>query len=138
MISSSNLGGSTIVTIFKGFTCPANTNFVAFSRYFEGTLSLAAVLIPSLVSELSSLDEKYNKAKYVQRHVCFGNVQVPCPHSNVYVKLLSRLCMKMSSFLFVGAWAVPRILSLSCGIPYPVWTPGIISGLTSVMVWLSW
>ena len=65
MISSSNLGGSTIVTIFKGFTCPANTNFVAFSRYFEGTLSLAAVLIPSLVSELSSLDEKYNKAKYV-------------------------------------------------------------------------
>ena len=113
MISSSNLGGSTIVTIFKGFTCPANTNFVAFSRYFEGTLSLAAVLIPSLVSELSSLDEKYNKAKYVQRHMCFGNVQVPYPHSNVYVKLCaSRLCMKMSSFLFVGAWAVPRILYL--------------------------
>ena len=121
MISSSNLGGSTIVTIFKGFTCPANTNFVAFSRYFEGTLSLAAVLIPSLVSELSSLDEKYNKAKYVQPHVCFGNVQVPCPHSNVYVKLCaSRLCMKMSSFLFVRVWTMPRTIYLPCGIPFPV------------------
>ena len=32
----------------------------------------------------------------------------------------SRLCMKMSSFLFVRAWAMPRILYLSCGVPFPV------------------
>ena len=48
-----------------------------------------------------------------------------------------RLCMKMLSFLFVRAWAMPRILYSSYGIPFPVWTPGIISGLTSVVVWLS-
>ena len=40
----------------------------------------------------------------------------------------SRLCMKMSSFLFVRACAMPRILYLSCGIPFPVWTPDNISG----------
>ena len=49
----------------------------------------------------------------------------------------SRLWMKMSSFLFVCAWAMQCILYLSCGIPFPVWTPDNISGLTSVVVWLS-
>ena len=34
--------------------------------------------------------------------------------------MYSRLCMKMSSFLFVRACAVPRMLYLSCGIPFPV------------------
>ena len=53
------------------------------------------------------------------------------------LSMYSRLCLKMSSFLFVRTWAMPGILYLSCGIPFPVWTPGIISGLTSVMVWLS-
>ena len=34
--------------------------------------------------------------------------------------------MKMSSFLFVRPWALPRILNLSCGIPFPVgWWVGI-------------
>ena len=33
---------------------------------------------------------------------------------------------------------MPRLLNLSCGIPFPVKTPGIISGFTSVVVWLSW
>ena len=42
--------------------------------------------------------------------------------------MYSRLCMKMSSFLFVCAWAMPRILYSSCGIPFPVETPVIISG----------
>ena len=34
--------------------------------------------------------------------------------------MYSRLCMKMSSFLFVRACAMPRMLYLSCGIPYQV------------------
>ena len=51
--------------------------------------------------------------------------------------MYSRLCMIMSSFLFVRVWAIPRTLYISCGIPFPVWTPDIISGLTSFLVWLS-
>ena len=43
------------------------------------------------------------------------------------LSIYSRLCMKMSSFLFVRAY----------GIPFPVWTPSVISSLTSVVVWLS-
>ena len=59
--------------------------------------------------------------EYAQRRVCFINYQVPWPHSNINVKFCtSRLCMKMSSFLFVRAWALPRILYLSCGVPFPV------------------
>ena len=82
--------------------------------------------------------KKCRKAEYVQRRVCFVNVQVPRPHSNIYVKLCtSRLCMKMSSFLFVRTWAMPRILYLSCGVPFPVWTPDNISGVISVVLWLS-
>ena len=53
------------------------------------------------------------------------------------LSIYSRLCIKMSSFLFVRTWAMPRILYPSCGIPFPVWTPNNISGLTSVAVWLS-
>ena len=87
----------------------------------------------------ANVKKKCRKAKYVQRRVCFVNVQFPWPHSNTYVKLCtSHLCMKLLSFLFVHTWAMPHILYLSCGIPFPVWTPGIISGLTSVMAWLSW
>ena len=81
---------------------------------------------------------KCRKAKYVQRRVCFVIVQVPCPHSNIYVKLCtSRLCIKMSSFLFVRGCAMPRLLYLSCEVPFPVWTPDDISGLISVVPWLS-
>ena len=84
------------------------------------------------------LNKKCRKAEYVQRRVCFVNVQVPCPHSNIYVKLCtSRLCIKMSSFLFVRGCAMPRILYLSCEVPFPVWTPDDISGLISVVPWLS-
>ena len=36
------------------------------------------------------------------------------------LSIYSRLCMKMSSFLFVRACAMPRLLNLSCGIPFPV------------------
>ena len=82
--------------------------------------------------------KKYRKAEYVQRRVCFVNEQVPWPHSNINVKFCtSRLCMKMLSFLFVYIWAMPRILYLSCGIPFSVRTPDNISDLTSVVVWLS-
>ena len=34
--------------------------------------------------------------------------------------MYSRLCMKMSSFLFVRLWTMPRILYSSCGILCPV------------------
>ena len=65
--------------------------------------------------------KKGRKAEYVQRRVRFVNVQVPCPHSIIYVKFCtSRLCMKMSSFLLVRACAMPRMLYFSCGIPFPV------------------
>ena len=63
--------------------------------------------------------EKY--WEYAHRCVCFVNVQLPLPHSNINVKFCtSRLCMKMSSFLFVRAWAMPRILYIACGVPFPV------------------
>ena len=82
--------------------------------------------------------KKGRKTEYVQRCVCFVNIQVPRPHSNIYVKLrTSRLCMKMSSFLFVRALAMPHILYLSCGVLFPVWTPYNISGLISVALCLS-
>ena len=42
--------------------------------------------------------------------------------------MYSRLCLKMSSFLFVRTWAMPRILYLSCGTPFLVKTPGILFG----------
>ena len=90
-----------------------------------------------LIANYCSL-KKCHKAEYVQRRVCFVNVQVPCPHFNIYVKLCtSRLCIKMSSFLFVHGCARPRILYLSCEVPFPVWTPDDISGLISVVPWLS-
>ena len=70
-------------------------------------------------SGLGSVQGK--KVECVQRRVCFINEQVPWPHSNRNVKFCtSRLCMQMSSFLFVRAWAMPRILYLSCGVPFPV------------------
>ena len=48
--------------------------------------------------------EKRRKAKCVQRHMHFVNVQVPYPHSIIYVQFCTRgLCMKMSSYLFVRA-----------------------------------
>ena len=80
--------------------------------------------------------EKYRE--YAQRSVCFVNKQVPRPHSNINVKFCtSRLCMKMSSFLFVRAWAMPRISYISCGVPFPVLTRDNTYGLTSVVMWLS-
>ena len=45
-------------------------------------------------------------AEYVQHPVCFINVQTSF--------------MKISSFLFVRLWTMPRILYSSCGIPFPV------------------
>ena len=85
-------------------------------------------------------DKQYHKAEYVQCCVSFVNEQVPWPHSNINAKFCtSRLCMKMSPFLVVCAWAMPRILYLSCGVPFTVWTPGNISGLISeVLCLLRW
>ena len=63
------------------------------------------------------LRKKYRKVEYVQRRVCFVNEQVPWPHSKFCT---SRLCMKMSSFLFLHACALSRMLYVSCGIPFSV------------------
>ena len=53
--------------------------------------------------------KKYRKAEYVQRHVCFVNIKCT---------------------VVFAVYAMLRILLyLSCGIPFLVWTPGIISGL---------
>ena len=58
--------------------------------------------------------------------MCFINEQVPWPHSNINGRFYtSRLCMKMLSFLFVRAWAMPRILYLSCGVPFPISIQGV-------------
>ena len=77
--------------------------------------------------------KKYRKAEYVQRCVYFVNEQV----SNINGKFsTSQLCMKKSSFLLVLAWVMPRILYLSCVVPFPVWTPDNISFLLSVVPWL--
>ena len=63
---------------------------------------------------------------------------VPYPHFLIHLKLCtSRLCMKMSSFMYASACAMPRTLYWSCGILFSLWTPDNISGLTSFMVWLS-
>ena len=44
-------------------------------------------------------------------------------HSNIYVKICpSRLCIKMSSFLFMRTWEITRTLYVSCGIPFLVLT----------------
>ena len=55
--------------------------------------------------------------------MCFVYLQSPL-HENL-------------SFLFVRTRAMSHIIYLSCGIPFPVKTPSIIFGLTSVVVWLS-
>ena len=57
-------------------------------------------------------------AEYVQPHLGFVNVQ-----SSLHENVVFSVCA--------------RIIYLSCGIPFPVKMPGIISGLTSVVVWLS-
>ena len=75
------------------------------------------------IVKCNSIDEdheKYRKAEYVQRRVCFVNVQSSL-HENV-------------ALLFERAWAMPHKLHLSCGIPFLVWMPAIISCLTSVVV----
>ena len=59
------------------------------------------------------------------------------PLSYTFKACTSRLCMKMSSFMYARACAMPRTLYSSCGILFPLWTPDNISGLTSFMVWLS-
>ena len=42
------------------------------------------ILFRNLQNKL--LFKKYCKAGYVQHHECFVNVQVPCPHCNIYIK----------------------------------------------------
>ena len=59
---------------------------------------------------------KCGKAEYVQRRVHFVNVQVPCPPFIIYVKFCtSRICMKMSSFLYARPCTIPHILYFQCG-----------------------
>ena len=70
-------------------------------------------------------------------YMVFG-LLVPWPHFLIQVKLCtSRLCMIMSSFLYACTCAMPRMLHSTCWIPFPVWTHDNISGLISVVPWLS-
>ena len=73
----------------------------------------------------------------VQKLTEFGDSLVIAFLSNRKSLCPSCLCMKMSSFMYERACAMPHTLYLSCGILFPVWTPDNISGLTSFLVWLS-
>ena len=92
-------------------------------RILKRTMSFYRVL-GNHVQNLST-DKKYTAKRNMSSAMCASSKH-------------SRLCMKISSFLFVRTWewAMPRILYLSCGIPFPVWTPDNISGLISVVPWL--
>jgi len=78
-------------------------------------------LVLFLLKNWDGKSEKYRKVEYVQRHVCFVNVQ-----SSLQENVVFTFCARMDNILY-----------LSCEIPFPVKTPVIISGLTSVVVWLS-
>ena len=69
--------------------------------------------------------------------VCSGGTVQNMSSALCASSIYSCLDMKMLSFLSVHTWAIPRTSYLSYGIPFPVWTSRIISGLTSVGVWLS-
>ena len=66
----------------------------------------------------------------------FVNVQ-SLLHENVVFSACARMGMGMGMGMGMRAWAMPRILYLSCGVPFPVWTPDNISGLISVVPKLS-
>merc|ERR1719206_114627 len=58
--------------------------------------------------------EKNYIGKMSKKNTAKRNMSSAVCASSMY----SRLCMKMSSFLFVRACTVPRMLYLSCGIPF--------------------
>ena len=68
------------------------------------------------------------KQKYASaRHIHAGGIKKEknTARRNMFspvcaLSINSRLCIKMSYLLFVRTWAMPRILYLSCGIPFPV------------------
>ena len=84
--------------------------------------------VPMKQNTFAEVDKIYHRKNTAKR-----NMSSAMCASSMY----SHVCMKMSSFLFVRAWAMPHTSYLSCGIPFTVWTPGIISGLISVVVLLS-
>ena len=69
----------------------------------------------------------YNKS--IMKNTTMRNMSSTVCASSMY----SCLGMKMLSFLFVPAWAILHMLCLSCGIQFPVWVPGIISGFSCVL-----
>ena len=81
------------------------------------------------------------KIKQAQLRLCkLGLGTVLIFYTSVYMKRFALVVFAWKCRLFClcahGQCCVYNIY-LSCGIPFPVWTPDIISGLTSVMAWLS-
>ena len=91
----------------------------------------------NLINQSSGGMDKKMTATAVYGRAESRNLQRNLSSALCALSMYSRLCMKMTSFLFLHIWTMPRIFYLSCGIPFPVQSPGIISGLTSVVVWLS-
>ena len=58
----------------------------------------------------------YNYLKMQKKNTAKRNMSSAVCASSMY----SRLCMSMLFFLFLRARAMPRMLYLSCGIPFPV------------------
>ena len=86
----------------------------------------------------SVLKHAYNhKTKIVQELSKQTFFQKLPPIQYICKVLKSCLFMKMSPFLFLCPWAMPRMLYFSHGIPFPVGTPDTISSSRSVVVWLS-
>ena len=52
------------------------------------------------------------------------------------VSMYSRLYLKMLFFLFMLAWAILRVLYLSCEIPFRVWIPDNISVSTTYFLFV--
>ena len=87
-----HLGGQ-LATIFSG-------HFL--QHYFPFSFLSTFLLKGVLGSKKCRKADQAACREYVQHCVCFVNEQVPWPDSNIIVKFCtSRLCMKMSSFLFV-------------------------------------
>ena len=89
-----------------------------------GELGSKAFSMPSPTTPTTyKATQKKGEAEYVQPMCASFNVQLSL-HEYVV-------------FLFMRAWAILCILYSSCGIPFPIWTPSIIFGIISVVMWKS-
>ena len=88
--------------------CGGGVGFFVDKNFDYELLNIESAFVPHVYESIWIKVKVKNTAK--------RNMSSAVCASSMY----SRLCMKMSSFLFVRACAVPRMLYLSCGIPFPV------------------